>query len=79
MYLNHEVNCTFKFNTFHISLGYQVQEINDVILNLKYSEDKGKDWLLGFDTVTQVKISLYEDGIEAAWVIFDKQSGSNDN
>ena len=31
------------------------------------------------DTVTKVKISLYKDGVEAAWVIFDKQPGSNDN
>ena len=29
--------------------------------------------------MTKVKVSLYEDGTGAAWVIFDKQPGSNDN
>ena len=40
---------------------------------------KDKDWLLGLDAITKIKVSLYEDGIETAWVIFDKQPGSNDN
>ena len=40
---------------------------------------KNKDWLQGLDTVTKVKVSLYKDGVEVAWVIFDKQPGSNDN
>lgn len=188
IYLKHEVNCTSKFNTFHISPGYQVKEINDVIINLKYLKEikyqcilrcllqkncksisssnldsicklhmvpifpinflgdvlsksnwdlfftnpemawipiakfsasngqfkgdysyelwnnptsslnndscastnestrcsrhfvhKSKNWLLGLDKITKVKVSLYESGFEAAWVIFDKQPGSNDN
>ena len=29
--------------------------------------------------MTKVKVSLYKDGVEVAWVIFDKQPGSNDN
>ena len=40
---------------------------------------KHKDWLLGLEHVTKVKVSLYEDAVEAAWVIFEKQPGSDDN
>ena len=38
-----------------------------------------KDWLLGKNSGTKVKISLYEGNVERAWVIFDKQPGSDDN
>ena len=45
----------------------------------KHYVHRHKDWLLGLESVTKVKVSLYEDGVEAAWVIFDKQPGSDDN
>ena len=38
-----------------------------------------KEWLLGDNSGTKVKISLYEANVETAWVIFDKRPGSNDN
>ena len=39
---------------------------------------KYKDWILGLDTVTKVKVSLYENGEEAAWAIFRKLPESDD-
>ena len=38
-----------------------------------------KDWLLGINSGNKVKISLYDNGNEVAWVTFDKQPGSDDN
>ena len=40
---------------------------------------KGKDWLMGLSEVKQVKVSLYENGTEAAWAIFEKKPGADDN
>ena len=37
------------------------------------------DWLLGLTRVNRIKISLYENGTEAAWAIFEKKPGSDDN
>ena len=40
---------------------------------------KYKDWILGLDTVTKVKVSLYDNGEEVAWAIFRKLPVSEDN
>ena len=41
--------------------------------------DHDKDTILASDSTTKVKVSLYDDGVEAAWVIFKKQPGSDDH
>ena len=40
---------------------------------------KEKDWLMGLHDVTKVKLSLYENSTEAAWAIFEKKPGADDN
>ena len=44
-----------------------------------HDKDTLLDLLLGLNSGTKVKISLYGNGTETAWVIFDKQPGSNDS
>ena len=52
---------------------------NESISCNRHYVHRHKDWLLGLDSVKKVKVSLYEDGVEAAWVIFDKQPELDDN
>ena len=55
-----------------------VREKLNVRCNRHYVH-KERDWILNLREAKKIKISLYEDGIEAAWVVFDKQPGSSDN
>ena len=45
----------------------------------KHYVHRSKDLLLSSNSIKKIKVSLYENGTEAAWTIFEKKSGADDN
>ena len=45
----------------------------------KHFVHRNKDWILGLKDVTKMKVNLYENSAEAAWAIFEKKPGADDN